>query len=70
VDIEKTIEFLAQAAARHDAQLASVESTLLTLGNGLITLTRVVKTVAQSVERLTDVVDGLADETRTGCPVA
>ena len=57
MDVEKTIQFLVEIAAHHDAQLVeiknsllSIEASVLMIGNGLITLTSVVQTLAEGVQ--------------------
>ena len=56
MDVEKTIQFLIENAAQHDARLAALENNNLTLGNALITLTAIVKALADNLaehERIT-----------------
>ena|SRR5713101_7041634 len=48
MDVEKTIQFLIGNAAQHDARIAAAEKNIVTLGNSLITLTSVVKTLAET----------------------
>ena len=53
MDIEKTIQFLMDNAAQHDARLGELERSVRimgeTLGDGLIKLTAIVKGLAEAV---------------------
>jgi len=62
MDVEKTIQFLIETAAQHDERLAAIETSLLTLGNGLINLTAVVRTLAETVEATHKEIDRFRDQ--------
>jgi hypothetical protein len=71
VDAEKTIQFLLENAAQHDNRLAAIEtnmlaieSNILTLGNGLISLTAVVKTLADNLVHLEKIAEEHEIESR------
>lgn len=64
MDVEKTIQFLTENASQHDARLAALEGSMLTLGNGLVTLTSVVKSLADNLSEHERMSSAAFDEMR------
>ena len=61
MDVEKTIQFLIENAAQHDARLSALEAGLLQNNTTLGTMMEVVKHVGEHVEQLAVSIDELRD---------
>jgi hypothetical protein len=64
MDVEKTIQFLIENAAQHDARIAAAERNIVILGDSLITLTSMVKRLVESQEEFKRHTQAAADEMR------
>ncbi len=64
MDIEKTIQFLIENAAQHDARIAAAEKNAVTLGDALLRLTSVVETVTENLASFQEATERAAEESR------